>query len=74
MDKAIIVDVSPVTTSPALKSMSGIFQAIRRIRLPPQIELSEARKMADEQIREAIQDKMTRSFILMNLYQAYDGS
>lgn len=68
------MDVSPVTTSPALKSMSGIFNAMRRIKLPQPIELSEARKMADAQIKDAIPDKMTRSFILLNLYQAFDGS
>lgn len=74
MEKAIIVDVSPVTTSPALKNMGEIFGAMRRVSLPNDIGLPEARIMADEQIKEFIPDKVTRQFILMNLYRAVDGT
>lgn len=73
MEKAIIVDVSPVTTSPSLKSMGEIFAAMRSVSLPKNIGLSEARAMADEQLKVAIVDKVTRSFILMNLHRANDG-
>lgn len=74
MEKAIIVDVSPVTTSPGLKSMGEIFAAMRRVSLPKDATLPEARNMADEQLKEVIVDKVTRNFILMNLYRAVDGS
>lgn len=74
IEKAIIVDVSPVTTSPALKSMGEIFAAMRRVSLPNDIELPQARIMADDQIKEFIPDKVTRSFILMNLYRAVNGA
>lgn len=73
VEKAIIVDVSPVTTSPALKNMGEIFGAMRRVRVPNDIGLPEARSVADEQIKEFIPDKVTRNFILMNLYRAADG-
>lgn len=43
VEKAIIVDVSPVTTSPALKNMGEIFGAMRRVSLPSDIGLPEAR-------------------------------
>lgn len=66
--------MSPVTTSPALKSMGEIFAAMRRVSLPNDIGLPEARIMADEQIKEFIPDKVTRSFILMNLYKAVNGA
>lgn len=74
VEKAIIVDVSPVTTSPSLTSMGEIFAAMRRVSLPKNIGLPEARVMADEQLKEVIVDKVTRSFILMNLYRATDGT
>lgn len=74
MEKAIIVDVSPVTTSPALKGMGEIFAAMRRVSLPNDIDLPKARILADEQIKEFIPDKVTRSFILMNLYRAVNGA
>lgn len=74
MEKAIIVDVSPVTTSPGLKSMGEIFAAMRRVSLPKNTGLPEARIMADEQLKEVIVDKVTRNFILMNLYRATDGT
>lgn len=74
VEKAIIVDVSPITTSPQLKSMGEIFAAMRRVSLPNDIGLPEARIMADQQIKEFIPDKVTRSFILMNLYRAVNGA
>lgn len=74
VEKAIIVDVSPATTSPSLKSMGEIFTAMRRVSLPNDIDLPQARIMADEQIKMYIPDKVTRSFILMNLYRAVNGA
>lgn len=74
VEKAIIVDVSPVTTSPALKNMGEIFTAMRRVSLPNDIELPQARIMADNQIKEVIPDKVTRNFILMNLHRAVNGA
>lgn len=54
--------------------MGEIFAAMRRVSLPKDIGLPEARVMADEQLNEVIVDKVTRNFILMNLYRAVDGS
>lgn len=67
MEKAIIVDVSPKTTSPGLKQMGEIFAAMRHVSIPKNTNLPEARRMADEQLKEAIPDNVTRNFILMNL-------
>lgn len=54
--------------------MGEIFSVMRRVNLPEDIGLPEARIMADEQIKIAIPDKVTRSFILMNLYKAVNGA
>lgn len=73
VEKAIIVDVSPITSSPALKNMGEIFAAMRRVKIDSGVNAAEGRAMADKQIMEFIPDKVTRDFILMNLYQDADG-
>lgn len=72
VEKAIIVDVSPRTTSPSLKKMGEIFAAMRRVSIPKNTNLPMARNMADEQLKEAIPDTVTRNFILMNLCSTAD--
>lgn len=54
--------------------MGEIFSVMRRVNLPHNIALPEARIMADEQIKISIPDKVTRNFILMNLYKAVNGA
>lgn len=73
VEKAIIVDVSPVTTSPALSNMGEIFSAMRRVRFVPGTDLAQARVSADKQLQQSIPEQVTRSFILMNLYRAPNG-
>lgn len=73
VEKAIIVDVSPVTTSPALSNMGEIFSAMKRVRFPPNIDLPQARILADKQLKVSIPEQVTRSFILMNLYKTPTG-
>lgn len=73
VEKAVIVDVSPVTSSPALKNMGEIFAAMRRVKIDLGLSAAEGRAMADKQIMDFIPDKVTRDFILLNLYRAHDG-
>lgn len=73
VEKAIIVDVSPVTTSPALSNMGEIFSAMKRVRFAPGIDLAQARVSADKQLQQSIPEQVTRSFILMNLYRTPNG-
>lgn len=73
VEKAVIVDVSPVTSSPALKNMGEIFAAMRRVKIDSGLSAAEGRAMADKQIMKYIPDKVTRDFILLNLYRAGDG-
>lgn len=73
VEKAVIVDVSPVTSSPALKNMGEIFAAMRRVKIDSGLSAAEGRAMADKQIMEFIPDKVTRDFILLNLYRTGDG-
>lgn len=73
VEKAIIVDISPVTTSPALKNMKEIFAAMRRVKIDNGLSAAQGRAVAAEQIEDLIPDKVTRDFILLNLYRTEDG-
>ena len=48
--KLVIVDISPLGSSPSLKHMSKYFEAMRLVKLEPKLPLSLARKSADFQL------------------------
>lgn len=54
--------------------MGEIFAAIRRVEIENGLNAADGRAIADEQIRDFIPDKVTRDFILMNLYRGSNGS
>ena len=45
-----MVDISPVNVSPSLTTMPKYFEAMKSVKLDPNIPLSKARKIADEQL------------------------
>ena len=73
VDKLVVVDISPIGTSPQLMSMIKYFDAMRSIRLTPSIPLSVARKMADQQLSASIPEKALRDFLIMNLVEVEGG-
>lgn len=73
MEKAIIVDMSPVKESPSLIGMGLIFEQMTKVRIGSDLNMAAGRKLADEQLAETISDKITRDFILMNLVKNEDG-
>ncbi|KAK4877768.1 hypothetical protein RN001_010274 [Aquatica leii] len=74
VDKLIIEDMSPATTSPTLRKMPTLFMALQNVKLPSNTPLSTARLNADAQLAKSISDKGLRSFLLTNLTQKSDGS
>ncbi|KAB0794734.1 hypothetical protein PPYR_12051 [Photinus pyralis] len=74
VDKLIIGDVSPITSSPNLRSMPTLFSAIQKVQLPSHIPMSSARLNADIQLAKNISDRGLRAFLLTNLIQKTDGS
>lgn len=52
--------------------MGEIFAAMGRVSIPKGLNLPKARSMANEQLKEAIPDDVTRNFILMNLGRTAD--
>ncbi len=73
VDRAIIVDVSPVRSSPSLMSMGEIFAAMTAVDIPDTLKMSEGRELANQQLMKAIPSKETRDFVLMNLVKGADG-
>ncbi|KAJ6649176.1 Protein ABHD11, partial [Pseudolycoriella hygida] len=73
VDRAIIVDVSPVRSSPSLLSMGEIFAAMTKVDIPITFKMSEGRELANQQLMDAIPSKETRDFVLMNLVKGTDG-
>lgn len=54
VEKLIVVDMSPVRTSPSLIEMEKIFQAMRTVKLSGGTTLTKARKLAEEQLADTI--------------------
>ncbi|XP_026289129.1 protein ABHD11-like [Frankliniella occidentalis] len=73
VDKLVVVDISPIGTSPQLMTMGKYFNAMQSIRLQPNIPLSAARKHADQQLSSTISDKGLRDFLIMNLVEKGSG-
>ncbi|KAJ8984150.1 hypothetical protein NQ317_017801 [Molorchus minor] len=73
VEKLIVVDISPVASSPNLTSMPALFQALDRVRLPSNVSVVKARTDVDAQLAQFIADKSLRSFLLTNLVQKDNG-
>lgn len=73
VEKLIIVDISPATSSPNLTSMPEIFQALETVNLPTDVSMSQARSSVDGQLSKSILDSSLRSFLLTNLIQKSNG-
>lgn len=70
----IIVDISPVKTSPQIFSMASLFDAMSSVTIRPGIAMSKARKLADEQLKSVTPDINLRNFLITNLVQTNTGS
>ena len=68
-----MADISPVKTSPNLKTMPGLFGILKNVQLPHKMPLSTARAQIDSYLARSLSDKGLRSFLLTNLIQAEDG-
>ncbi|XP_030755193.1 protein ABHD11-like isoform X1 [Sitophilus oryzae] len=67
VEKLIIVDISPVTTSPKFKELSNLFNVMNSVKMPENVPLREAQNIVDKQLSEYITEKSARAFLLTNL-------
>ncbi|KAL3272194.1 hypothetical protein HHI36_022677 [Cryptolaemus montrouzieri] len=75
VEKLIVVDISPISTSPDISLMPVYMRALQSLNIPSNLTLSRARLAADLQLNESgMKDKGLRAFLLTNLIQKQDGS
>lgn len=60
VEKLVVVDMSPVRTSPQLKEMQKIFHAMSIVKLSESTTLTKARRMAEEQLADTIKSVSLR--------------
>ncbi|XP_029043129.1 protein ABHD11 isoform X1 [Osmia bicornis bicornis] len=73
VEKLIVVDMSPVRTSPQLMEMEKIFRAMSNVNLDGITTLTKARITATDQLAAAIKSLSLRQFLIMNLVEADIG-
>lgn len=68
--KLVVVDMSPVRTSPNLMQMERIFEAMRLVMVDGSFTLSKARKTVDQQLSKSIKSSSMRqvTFLLVLFY------
>lgn len=71
VERLIAVDISPAKTT-TTSNISSYVAAMKSVNIPDKMSLSQARKLADEQLSRAVQDMTQRQFLLTNLVEV-DG-
>ncbi|XP_020861458.1 sn-1-specific diacylglycerol lipase ABHD11 [Phascolarctos cinereus] len=72
VERLISVDVSPLPTT-AISDFSSHLVAMKSVQIPKELSLSQARKVADEQLSPVVKDPSVRQFLLTNLMEASNG-
>ncbi|XP_006562001.1 protein ABHD11 isoform X2 [Apis mellifera] len=73
VEKLIVVDMSPVRTSPHLKDMNKVFKAMNSINLEGNKTLTKARNVVKNQLANVIKQLAICEFLAMNLVEADIG-
>ncbi|XP_068945589.1 sn-1-specific diacylglycerol lipase ABHD11 isoform X2 [Petaurus breviceps papuanus] len=72
VERLISVDVSPLPTT-AVSDFPSYLVAMKSVQIPKELPLSQARKVADQQLTPVIKDSAIRQFLLTNLVKASSG-
>ncbi|XP_067638150.1 sn-1-specific diacylglycerol lipase ABHD11 isoform X1 [Eurosta solidaginis] len=73
VDRAVIVDISPIAVPRDFSHMDEIFTAMKNVHIPADTSLAQGRKIAENQIKDAVRSQATVEFILMNLQKQKSG-
>ncbi|XP_054728607.1 protein ABHD11 isoform X2 [Anastrepha obliqua] len=73
VERVIVIDISPISVPRDFDQMERIFQAMESIDIPVKHSLSQGRKIAENQIKDAVRNQATVDFILMNLKKRDNG-
>uniref|UniRef100_A0A6V7JTC0 sn-1-specific diacylglycerol lipase ABHD11 n=1 Tax=Bracon brevicornis TaxID=1563983 RepID=A0A6V7JTC0_9HYME len=70
VEKLIVVDMTPIRTSPSLQEMSGIMEAMKSVNFQDLETLSQARKKADIDLAKTIKSSTLRQFLITNVIES----
>ncbi|XP_019875760.1 protein ABHD11 [Aethina tumida] len=74
VEKLIVSDISPITTSVNFKSIAMLFSVMRLLKLPQNMPLSMAKNEVQRHLLAVVPNKILRGLIVNNLVQKSDGS
>ncbi|XP_076629700.1 sn-1-specific diacylglycerol lipase ABHD11 [Colletes latitarsis] len=73
VEKLIVIDISPVRTSPQLLDLKKIFHIMRTLKLTGSPSLTKARRLAEDQLATVVKHLSLRQFLTMNIVEADNG-
>ncbi|XP_056633194.1 protein ABHD11-like isoform X2 [Diorhabda sublineata] len=73
VERLIVADVSPVSTSDSTKIIPNVLSSLKRIHIPSNKSLREAKKIIGENLYNVIRHKLMLALLLTNLVQKSDG-
>lgn len=73
VEKLIVADASPVSTSSTLIHLPRLLIALDKLRIPETLSLSQARKMMIESLLNVTKSRGVITFLMTNLIQKSDG-
>ncbi|XP_023158477.1 protein ABHD11-like [Ceratitis capitata] len=73
VDRAIIIDMSPITLPQDFHLLEEICKAMESINIPAKYSLSEGRKLAEDQVKDSVGALVTVQYLIMNLKKRENG-
>ncbi|KAK4313761.1 hypothetical protein Pmani_014917 [Petrolisthes manimaculis] len=67
VEKLVVLDISPVGTSTSISTLPRFLEIMRKVTLPPTVNIQEARTHIDNLLQPVIQDAGVRQFLISNL-------
>ncbi|MCL4124134.1 UNVERIFIED_CONTAM: hypothetical protein GTU68_003938 [Idotea baltica] len=73
VEKLFVLDISPIGTSESISTLPRFVEMMRRVEIPPDLQLHEARNYVDEILLPIVPEKGIRLFLLSNLMKGDGG-
>ncbi|KAF2360910.1 Alpha/beta hydrolase fold-1 [Trinorchestia longiramus] len=73
VSELLVLDISPFGVSETISTLPRFVEMMRRIQLPSELSLPQARKIVDEMLQPVVLELGVRQFLLTNLYKADGG-
>ncbi|KAF7267464.1 sn-1-specific diacylglycerol lipase ABHD11 isoform X2 [Rhynchophorus ferrugineus] len=74
VDKLIVTDVSPISTSNNFKAIPDVLRALKHLYLPKNLPPIQAKALVTNHLVRVMKEKGLMTFVLTNLVQSTDGS